>query len=1589
MARKILNKKVAIIGSLFMVVVLLGAIFVMLKYSKDPAEFLRDAEVGLVEVDSLMKELQAKGDYSEEDEEAVGELYGEIEGNYKKAFGCTKSDSHRIEILFTLSDFYLTDNEFYEPVWKKVRGCWNQIVTLDTKNIEARMNLFNFIYEIETTLSSVIAGGNPALWNDVEKQALEIIDVMAEKEQDIDPYILKARAWATLEIGDSGQTSNPEGNIDDAIRQFESLLEQSSGDAEVYELLGRAYVVKGEMRSAAGLSSAVKSAKVKQEEILQLGVEKADDKAQAMMNLLEVKRVEAGSDKELLDSLKADYEGLAAKYDSNAEVFVSLAKFYSISDQFNFDIALEAMTKAVDLDSDNVLIALGYANHYFTKAMVESDNEALDKAIGIATDAFELPDARDIAGPKQSIAGIYRSSLRDLLAKAHIERSLAAQEAGDDEQSNVSIAAAEKVIHEIKQVIKANEFVFNKWDGLVAMIKGDETSAISHLYYAQEAYKTEQKVDPLVSYYLSKLLEGRSEIGSRVKFLADSLNNSNSAFVSIASTKPAALLDYADIMIQLRQYNEARGIADIFEQRHGKNDRSNSILVLCDIHSGSYDDAASKIAEMDPQSADTISYKLLLLNTRILYLAQELRGADESDYSFVELKDLKRQRDEVYKTLLRLDPEKAVFPIAACDDYVANGDVDSARKLVDVFLASLPDDVDAKDYSLRLKEADPKIISKERRIEMRVKVLSGINDELERYIALGKFYYSLQENEKALEQYQRAFEIDPASHLIVGGLFDAALKLKDMELANKMLSIAMEENFDKCGGEFYSARLDIANESYQTALEKLDSCIKTRPIFPYAYLLKSQTHSSLSNYEESVKNAVVAASMNSLDGMTAKQVVMAMNERNINLGDNVTSIHRSETKTALMKAVALNPGEWQLQSLYADYIKDQEPDIAIAVQQQLAARVPTVGNNLKLASMAIEIAAKEINKEKKQFLLGIAGPAFEKAYSQEPENESVLELYSEYLRTTNKHDLAMEILGGKDSLSWRFHIRDGQFEKAKDVLMGLYQVNSEEIDVLQGLMLVSQKLGDKDGLKRYSEELIEADKTPDNELQQIQMFLDVGFVSEADLKLESFMTRYPDEPKAFLLKAWATMSNGKLDKALGLVEKNLVVEPENAIAWRLRGQIHSLLGDYKTAIEDLRKSRSFDDTPAIQIELARTYNRVGNIDKAIGILAVALTDDRAPVQMRLMLEELYIKANRKSDLDKFYSDTLYKYPESINWYFRAGRSSLINGRYLRAEEYFLKAWQLSQESGGSLASLDGYLSSLIAGRKYAQAIRYAGNYIESQHAPVAYLNMANAEVKLENRRKAKESYLTAIEKSGDNSAFVLKILGIMSNLLGSEHAISWCKEQFLSDPDSLPANQMMSRLVAADGQYEEAISYIDNCLNAVDPEGDTYLEYVATKGAIVLQGYMATSQEQYLDRALEIYESILVKRPNNSGVLNNLAYLYADNDRELDKAVEYGKRAHEMSPNDANKMDTYAYVLCKAGEFEQAKELLQSAINLFSKENTEIAWDVYEHLGMAQEGLGGNAEAAEAYRQALKAAGENISEKNKRQLLQAIERVTN
>jgi tetratricopeptide (TPR) repeat protein len=112
--------------------------------------------------------------------------------------------------------------------------------------------------------------------------------------------------------------------------------------------------------------------------------------------------------------------------------------------------------------------------------------------------------------------------------------------------------------------------------------------------------------------------------------------------------------------------------------------------------------------------------------------------------------------------------------------------------------------------------------------------------------------------------------------------------------------------------------------------------------------------------------------------------------------------------------------------------------------------------------------------------------------------------------------------------------------------------------------------------------------------------------------------------------------------------------------------------------------------------------------------------------------------------------------------------------------------------------------------------------------------------------------------------------------------------------------------------------------------------------------------EGYYRKALEI-------DPNFVQAANNLAYLLAEQGRQLEEAVALALRARELKPDDPYVLDTLGWVYYRQGKYgDAARELLLSA------EQLPESADVNYHLGMVYYRQGDAVQSRQYLAKALK-----------------------
>ena len=216
-------------------------------------------------------------------------------------------------------------------------------------------------------------------------------------------------------------------------------------------------------------------------------------------------------------------------------------------------------------------------------------------------------------------------------------------------------------------------------------------------------------------------------------------------------------------------------------------------------------------------------------------------------------------------------------------------------------------------------------------------------------------------------------------------------------------------------------------------------------------------------------------------------------------------------------------------------------------------------------------------------------------------------------------------------------------------------------------------------------------------------------------------------------------------------------------------------------------------------------------------------------------------------------------------------------------------------------------------------------------------------------------------------------------------ALALLRGEVQKKPDRMDYRSALANVLMRDKQYDAAIQELQQIAAKNPKSSEIFLRLGAgyqTKGdtnaaienyrkakalAAPTDAVAATRLALLLDatgrrdEAKPLYEEILKIDPNNLAALNNLAYIKAEEGKDLDNALALAQRARQQKPTDPNVADTLGWIYIK-------KNLSDDAIRIYREVvSTAPANPAFHyHLAMALYQKGDKQGAKQALDEALK-----------------------
>jgi len=188
---------------------------------------------------------------------------------------------------------------------------------------------------------------------------------------------------------------------------------------------------------------------------------------------------------------------------------------------------------------------------------------------------------------------------------------------------------------------------------------------------------------------------------------------------------------------------------------------------------------------------------------------------------------------------------------------------------------------------------------------------------------------------------------------------------------------------------------------------------------------------------------------------------------------------------------------------------------------------------------------------------------------------------------------------------------------------------------------------------------------------------------------------------------------------------------------------------------------------------------------------------------------------------------------------------------------------------------------------------------------------------------------------------------LRSNVEQARRILEEARRQY---PENVSVLFAQGYLHSSEEEYTRAIDAFAKAEEAAaaDPRRNLAADFFLQYGA-------ACERAGLNERAAEIFERGLEKYPDAHEMMNYLAYMWAEQGKNLEEALDRSRRSLEHEPANPAYLDTLGWILHKQGKHTQALAHLQKAHEMLPEDPV-----IAEHLGDVLAAMG-RMEAAHEY----------------------------
>lgn len=596
-------------------------------------------------------------------------------------------------------------------------------------------------------------------------------------------------------------------------------------------------------------------------------------------------------------------------------------------------------------------------------------------------------------------------------------------------------------------------------------------------------------------------------------------------------------------------------------------------------------------------------------------------------------------------------------------------------------------------------------------------------------------------------------------------------------------------------------------------------------------------------------------------------------------------------------------------------------------------------------------------------------------FAQKPSNSGPINLDRDLRDTSAKPDLAASYY--HYSLA-KWYENDGDMRKALSEMQLALKLNPISSAIHVEIAILMGRTGNISEATRYAQEAVRLDpKDPEAHWLLANIYFGTQdrrspskeSIQKAINELNELKELTPNDERVFFNLGGAYFELKEPEKAIQAFENFQILSKSDA-GYQEIAKYYEQIGNLEKAIEYLNKGLELQpDSPENLVSLGNIYSRLNKNKDAIAIYKNLLnaSNNSAPILKRLAAA-LFETGAYKETLDALKELETKSRPDRPSQLL-LGRTYLELHRYSDAIQtlqmvldripddvetrfYLGRAF----EEDGKNSDAAAIYSSLLKDMTDTSPETLANRMIFQQRLANVYLELGKYE-------KAIALYEEMAKTDPRVNSQLLNTYRISGQF---DKALLLGKPLFENNSTDVQLGVVYARTLADAGQRKSGADILTSLLKSNPESIDIYVnlseiyqqdkrykdaEEILLRGEnrklqpeanerLKFQRASVYERQKEFDRAESLFKEMLKNNPRNATVLNYMGYMLADRGVRLEEAVRYVKEALQLDPGNGAYLDSLGWALFKLNDFENAEKYLLEAKRLAANDAT-----IDDHLG--------------------------------------------